>query len=84
MEIIPKGEPVSILYWSSEYIVNIPAIDNEHKLLVSIINDLAHSMHLQNSFQAEVATESLHRLSNCICTHFESEERFLLSNNYPE
>ena|SRR5450631_2393480 len=84
MIFVPKGEPLNTLHWSSDYSVNIPAIDNEHKLLVSIIIDIACSLHCQSSMQAEIIIESLHRLSNYIRAHFESEERFLLFNNYPE
>lgn len=75
---------MSILIWSSDYNVNIPAIDNEHKLLVSIVNDIAHGMNYQGALQARVITESLHRLLNYVRVHFDSEERFLLFNNYPE
>jgi hemerythrin len=75
---------VSILLWSSDYNVNIPAIDNEHKLLVSIVNEIAQGMHYQGALQARVITESLHRLLNYVRVHFDSEERFLLFNNYPE
>jgi hemerythrin len=75
---------VSILIWSSDYNVNIPAIDNEHKLLVSIVNDIAQGMNYQGALQTKVITESLHRLLNYVRVHFDSEERFLLFNNYPE
>ncbi len=83
-DLISEGGSVSTLKWSSDYIVNIPAIDNEHKLLVSIVNDIAHGMQFQGALQTQVITESLQRLSNYIRMHFDSEERFLLFNNYPE
>ena len=75
---------MSTMLWSNDYNVNIPAIDDEHKLLVSIIDDIAHDMQSHSSLQVRLITESLHRLSNYIRTHFESEERLLLFNNYPE
>lgn len=75
---------MSILIWSSDYNVNIPAIDNEHKLLVSIVNDIVQGMNYQGALQTRVITESLHRLLNYVRVHFDSEERFLLFNNYPD
>ena len=75
---------MSTLSWSNDYTVNIPSIDNEHKLLVSTINDIVQGMQFQSSIQAQVIADSLQRLSNYIRVHFESEERFLLFNNYPE
>jgi hemerythrin-like metal-binding protein len=84
MIFIPRGEPVSTLLWSSDYNVNIQAIDDEHKLLVSIIDDIAHSLQSHSSLQSQPITDSLHRLSDYIRTHFESEERLFLFNHYPE
>jgi hemerythrin len=78
------GELMSELEWTSDYLLNIPAIDNEHKLLVSIINDISRSMLCHDSVQTKIIAESLQMLSTCIRSHFVSEERFLLLNSYPE
>lgn len=75
---------MSDLEWSDDYIINIPAIDNEHKLLVSIINDISRSMLCHGAVQTKIVAESMQLLSKCIRSHFESEERFLLLNGYPE
>ena len=75
---------MSDLEWSEDYIINIPAIDNEHKLLVSIINDISRSLLCHGSVQTKIVAESLQLLSKSIRSHFESEERFLLLNSYPE
>ena len=75
---------MSDLEWSSDYNINIPAIDNEHKLIVSIVNDISRSMLHHGELQLKIVSESLRLLSKCIRSHFESEERFLLMNNYPE
>jgi hemerythrin-like metal-binding protein len=75
---------MSDLEWSNDYIINIPAIDNEHKLIVSIVNDISRSMLHHGELQAKMVSESLRMLSRCIRNHFESEERLLSLNNYPE
>lgn len=72
------------LCWSNEdYSVGISAIDNEHKLLIALINDFEASLNIDVSLHSQIVTEKLDRLSTCIRKHFESEERFLLFNNYP-
>jgi len=75
---------MSELEWSNDYLINIPVIDNEHKLLVSIINNVSRSMLCHGSVQTDIVAGSLELLSKCIRSHFESEELFLLINNYPE
>jgi len=75
---------VSSLHWSGDYSLNIPAIDNEHKLLISIVNDIEHGLHHHSHLRTQVISESMQRLSNYIRTHFESEERFMRALNYPE
>jgi len=75
---------VSSLHWSGDYSLNIPAIDNEHKLLISIINDIEHGLRHHSHLRAQVIKESMQRLSSYIRMHFESEERFMLTHNYPE
>jgi len=70
--------------WSKDYVLNIPAIDNEHKLLVSLVNDMGLALLYHGELQKRAVRESLQRLSRYTRTHFESEERFLMFNNYPE
>jgi hemerythrin len=75
---------VSKLLWSHDYSVQIPAIDNEHKLLVEIINELSDALDIHERVQIRIVVMTLDKLSRCIRRHFESEERFLMFNNYPE
>jgi hemerythrin len=75
---------VSKLLWSHDYSVQVPAIDNEHKLLVGIINELSNALEIHEGTQIMVIVKTLDKLSRCIRRHFESEERFLMFNNYPD
>ncbi len=72
------------MHWSEDYVLNIPSIDNEHKLLVSLINDMALALLYKGELQKRAVHESLERLSRYIRAHFESEEKFLMFNNYPD
>jgi len=76
---------VSYLLWSDvDFSVQIPAIDNEHKLLVTLINEFNLALQLDESFHSQIITEILEKLFRCITSHFESEERLLTINNYPD
>lgn len=72
------------LSWSADYTVHITAIDNEHKVLISVINDMEKAMATQGGVQVQLVSEILATLSTSIRRHFESEERLLLFNNYPD
>jgi hemerythrin len=75
---------MSELNWSEDYSVGIPTIDNEHKFLVSLINEMGRALHTHRSFQAQIIGDGLKNLTHCIHRHFKSEESFLLLNKYPE
>lgn len=75
---------MSTLEWVEDYSVGIPAIDNEHKLLVSLINDISRAIDTHKEFQAQIIGDTLNTLELCVRSHFESEENFLLANNYPD
>jgi hemerythrin-like metal-binding protein len=75
---------MSTLVWIKDYCVGIPAIDNEHKLLISLMNDLNRVLDTHKEFQEQIIGDTLNTLEQCIRSHFESEENFLLTNSYPE
>jgi len=75
---------MSALQWIKEdYCVYIPAIDSEHKLLIAIVNDFESALNMDCSLHAQIIPGKLAILSEIIKKHFESEEQFLLVNNYP-
>lgn len=74
---------MSELTWSDDYSVHIRPIDNEHKVLVALVNDFASALRVQGPVQHQIVMSALKTLSRHIRQHFESEERFLLANSYP-
>lgn len=79
-----EGFAMGTMKWSEDYVLNIPSLDNEHKLLVSLINDMALALLYHGDLRKKAVNDSLQRLSRYIRAHFESEERFLMFNNYPD
>lgn len=59
-------------------------MDNEHKLLISMIHDLEKAMDTQPVIRCQLVSEIMKSLSITIRRHFESEERILMFNNYPD
>lgn len=67
--------------WKKEYSVNIQAIDEQHKLLIQMINDL-HRTIVKKSNPGTVC-EVLERLMYYTRTHFEEEESLMRNADFP-
>jgi hemerythrin len=68
--------------WSEKYLVNIPKIDEQHKHLVNLINELYEAMKAGKG--KEVIGKTLSELMNYAITHFQTEEIFMKTYSYPE
>ncbi len=75
---------MSSLIWCDDYSVNIRSIDNEHKLLMEMVKELDSALETQGHVLLQLVSAALKQLSHAIRMHFDSEERFLLLNNYPD
>lgn len=67
--------------WSDDYSVNIPAIDEQHKGLIELINQL-HVAIIEHHGKS-TAREVLDRLSEYTHDHFALEERLMTLSHYP-
>ena len=68
--------------WKEEYSVNIREIDNQHKVLVEMLNDLYMSF-LRKEHE-EKTGEIIGRLTDYAFMHFKLEERYFSLFNYVE
>jgi len=68
--------------WSDDFSVNIQAVDDQHKILVDLINQL-HLAIIEHHGKA-TAGEVLDRLSEYISTHFTLEESLMRQTHFPE
>ncbi|MDA8163495.1 MAG: bacteriohemerythrin [Desulfobacteraceae bacterium] len=72
---------MALLAWKEEYSVKIREIDEQHKKLVALINELNDAM---SQGQAKAALENiLGRLVSYAATHFANEERLMQTHGYP-
>ena len=69
------------IYWSGKFSVGNDDIDNDHKKLISIINDLIDMVELGND--REKFASILSDLTDYFMQHFKKEENYMLEMNYP-
>ena len=73
---------MELFTWSDKYSVNIKDIDNQHKNLISIINELYSAMSLGKG--RDVLGKTLQALIVYTRTHFAAEERLMNIHGYQE
>ena len=70
------------LIWKDEYSVGLDSIDQQHKKLVNLINQLQTAV--DYSTGEEFEREALDELVNYTKTHFTFEEGLMKDNDYPD
>ncbi len=71
-----------LIRWGKSLMVDIPTIDEQHKQLVQLMNDLHKSMKIRESAQA--MERILDRLVDYTVMHFSTEEQFFQQYGYPD
>lgn len=70
------------MVWKDEYSVGIDSLDNDHKKLISLLNQF--TMAYDYAMSEEYEREALNDLINYTKYHFEREEQLLEQHNYPD
>ena len=73
---------MALFAWNNGYSVNVQEIDNQHKVLVDIINKLHDSMKVGKG--KEVIGEILDELVTYTVFHFGHEEKLFSGNGYSD
>lgn len=69
------------IQWKNIYNVGVDIVDEQHKRLVAIINELQEAQ--QNGMAAAIMEEIYNRLVDYTVYHFSTEEQLFKDNNYP-
>ncbi len=77
-----KWSSNQFLEWKDDYSVGIDSIDQQHKKLISLINQLQTA--IDYSTGKEFEQEALDELVDYTKTHFSYEEGLLRDNDYPD
>ena len=71
-----------IFTWNNQYSVKVHELDNQHKKLFDLINQLYDAMGQGKG--KEIVGPILDGLINYTKSHFSTEERILSTHNYPD
>ncbi|MFH0733160.1 MAG: bacteriohemerythrin [bacterium] len=73
---------MSLIEWKNIYSVNIEEIDNQHKKLVMLVNELHDAMRMSKG--AEILGKILSDLVDYTVYHFGTEEKYFDMYDYPQ
>ena len=73
---------MSLITWSDSYSIKVPAMDEQHKKLIALMNELFD--YQKQGKGKEIIEKTLKGLVDYTRTHFAAEERFLQQNKYPK
>lgn len=76
------SESGKLLRWSESLSVGIESLDNEHKVLVKLINELSDNIH--SGLGENAAKASLGKLIEYTGKHFQNEETLFEKHSYPD
>jgi len=71
-----------LLEWKSEYSVGIASMDDEHREMIDLINDVYEK--IGNTPDAGAIESCLEEIFNTISLHFALEERIMRDSGYSE
>ena len=73
-----------IAVWDDAYSIGLPHIDDQHKKLVSMINDLFLNCQKENTVKNVVFVQAFSSAAEYAQTHFRAEEEYLKQAGYPD
>ncbi len=79
---LSRREAKEFVQWKDEYSVGIERIDNDHKKLISLINDLETAVHYNTGDEFE--RKALEAMVAYTQTHFKLEEDLMQEHGYPD
>ncbi len=77
-----KNASKEYLVWKDEYSVGIEEMDNDHKKLLNLINQLQTAVHYYTGKEFE--EKALDELVDYTKTHFQKEEKLMADNDYAD
>ena len=70
--------------WDDRYSIGIPLVDNQHKQLVVLTNELYKACHFSNEAAKEKFRKAIREAVAYVKFHFSVEERIMEKADYPE
>jgi hemerythrin len=81
-----KNENIDLVTWDEKYFTGIQLIDDQHKELFSLTNELFHACMGENEYETleGVFKETMERMVEYVRFHFGAEQVILQRIKYPE
>ncbi|MFZ5776337.1 MAG: bacteriohemerythrin [Thermodesulfobacteriota bacterium] len=73
---------MALISWTDRYSVGVKEIDEQHKQLINMINELHEAMLAKQG--KEALTKVLNKLATYCVSHFAVEEKLMSTHGYPE
>jgi len=80
LKVIEHRQGAALIEWTEALSVKVAGMDNDHRVLIDLINQLAAAEKIGNR---RIAESVLDELLNYAIDHFEREEQFLQKLGYP-
>jgi methyl-accepting chemotaxis protein len=77
-----EKDDMQLMEWSDELLCGVPSIDDSHQEIINMVNTFYSDMMHGNGMEA--AREAVDRINSIMEIHFEEEEAFMASINYPD
>jgi hemerythrin len=74
---------VSLVVWDDSFSVNFEIIDNQHRTLIDIINDLVRACGKDKIIKDVMFIKTLRKAVEYAQIHFSTEEKYLQQVDYP-
>jgi hemerythrin len=69
--------------WESKYVLGVHIIDEQHKRLFALTNELYEKCHLGASAVHDQCIKTLHQMVQYVIVHFSTEEKIMEQIQYP-
>lgn len=80
-----KNKTYNLFTWDDRYLLNVPQMDNEHRVLIGKINGLIEALKEHNdSPNLPNVKAAFTELANYTVKHFDDEEKYMESVGYPQ
>lgn len=73
---------MGVINWDESYSVGVQELDNQHKKLFKMLDELFESV--DTASNSQTVSEVLAGLREYALVHFETEERYMSESGYPE
>jgi hemerythrin len=74
----------ALIVWEDKYLVHCELIDEQHKGLVDMTNELLRGCKAENGKADVIFIKTVRKAAEYAQTHFSTEEKYMLQVNYPD